>query len=333
MFKQFAIIFFLFPLFVFSQSNSSFRDLGFIEPMTDKLNVKFEIDNDIESFDFDDEITSYSIKPNTNLRTSISLNHEFLTLRIGYSPKFLEADDSSLKGNTKVFKINIDVFLNNWMQSFEYSQIKGYYIGDIVDPNDIFPDEDEFIILPNLKSIKISGKTRYKFNNNFSFKALLNQYDIQRKSAGSFVPSLTYGYFSLSDKTSIQDLQSYGFHLNAGYFYTFVINKKWYSSLGFSPGLGMEFNKLVTDLETVKSTENNNEFIFNINTHLSLGYNSKSFFAGLGLRGIATTRDENSIVKFNTVRGIVNFFVGYRFKSPHFVNQSFDWIEDQNPLK
>ena len=333
MFKPFVSLFLIIPLFVFSQRNSSFRDFGYIEPMTDKLNVKFEIDNDIESFDFDDEITSYSIKPNTNLRTSISVNHEFLTLRIGYSPKFLEADDSSLKGNTKVFKLSLDVFLSNWIQSFEYSSIKGYYIDDIVDPNDLLPDEDGFIILPDLKSTKISGKTSYKFNNNFSFKALLNQYDIQRKSAGSFVPSLTYGYFSLSDKSSIQDLQSYGFHLNAGYFYTFVINKKWYSSLGFSPGLGVEFNKRVTNLVNEKITDKNNEFIFNINTHLSLGYNSKSFFAGLGLRGVATTRDEDSIIEFNTVRGIVHFFVGYRFKSPRFVNQSFDWIEDQNPLK
>ena len=331
MFKPFIILFLIIPLIVFSQRNSSDPDFGYIEPMEDKLNVKLEIDNDIEAFEFDDEITSYSIVPNTNLRTSVSINHEFLTLRIGYSPKFLEADDSSLKGNTKVFKLNLDLFLQNWLQTFEYSVIKGYYIDVIDDPNDLFPD-DEFIILPDLKSLKISGKTSYKFNNNFSFKALLNQYDIQRKSAGSFVPSLTYGYFSLSDKTSIEAIQTYGFHLNAGYFYTFVINEKWYSSLGISPGLGMEFNKSISNTTNEKITDKNNEFIFNINTHLGLGYNSKSFFAGFGLRGIATTRDENSIVKFNTVRGIVHFFVGYRFRSPRFVNESFDWIEDQNPL-
>jgi hypothetical protein len=332
--KPILLFLIIFPFFSFSQDISELSNESYFETMKNKLNIKLEFDNDIESFEFDDGITSYTIKPNINFRTSISVNHDFLTLRVGFSPKFLARDDSKIKGSTKVFKVNMDLFIKNWVQTFEFSTVKGYYLDDIEGIDNInLPDDSDFIILPDLKTTTFRGFTRYKFNDNFSFKAILNQYDIQIKSAGSFVPSLNYGYAKLSDDSSIQDLQSIDIVLNAGYFYTFVINKKWYTNLGISPGLGIEFNKLKTKNADEVINSRNNGLIFNINTLIGLGYNSKSFYSGVFLRGVATTRDDNSIVKFNNVRGVLKFFIGYRFRSPKFVNDGFDWIEDQNPLK
>ncbi|MCD6544587.1 MAG: DUF4421 family protein, partial [Flavobacteriaceae bacterium] len=216
---------------------------------------------------------------------------------------------------------------------FEYNSTKGYYIDDYEDnskPVNLI--NDDITIAPHLETKTFTATTSYKFNNDFSFKAIYNQYEIQRKSAGSFIPSFTYTHFTLSDKTSPQDLKISGVILNASYFYTFVINKKWYSSLGLSPGLGMEFNKLQTMTEEGLIKTNNSEFIFNINSHIGIGYNSKSFFGGLALKGIATTREDNSVIKFNTQRSSFVFFIGYRFRSPKFLKDSFDWIEDQNPF-
>lgn len=332
MIKKVPLIIVFLSVFSFAQ-NLTDDDFGYIETMQNKLNLKFELDNDVESFKYDDEIISYTVKPNTHLRTSIAANYRFLTLRIGYSPKFLESDDSSLKGNTKVFKLNLSLFIKNWMQTFSYNSTKGYYIDDYLDtsqPIDLL--NDDIVILPNLGTKSFSATTSYKFNDDFSFKAIYNQYEIQRKSAGSFIPSFTYTYFSLSDKESPQDLNISGAILNASYFYTFVINKKWYSSLGISPGLGMEFNKLqtMTDEGLVKSS--NHELVFNINSLVGIGYNSRSFFGGLALKGIATTRSENSVINFNTQRSSFVIFVGYRFKSPKFMEDSFDWVDDQNPF-
>jgi hypothetical protein len=94
----------------------------------------------------------------------------------------------------------------------------------------------------------------------------------------------------------------------------------------------MEFNRLKTKTEEGLIESNNNEFIFNINSHIGLGYNSKSFFAGLALKGIATTRADNSVIKFNTQRSSFLLFVGYRFNAPKFMKKSFDWVEDKNPF-
>jgi len=334
MVKSIFFLLFITPLIVFSQEvQDGFAD-RYIESMQNKLNVKLELDNDIETFVFNVGNSSYSVIPNTSLRMSIAVNHDFLTLRVGFSPKFLADDSSAEKGSTTVFKINMDLFFKKWVQTFEVSDIKGYYIDDVSDPSSFnIPADTEYFTLPHLKTRTFRGITRYNFNDNFSFKAIMNQNEIQRKSAGSFVPSFTYEYFKISDKTATEELKSVNLILNAGYFYTFVINKKLYANLGIAPGLGYGFNKLTAEFEDDKIIERNTEFIFNMNSLIGLGYNSRSFFGGAFLRGIATTHDENSIVKFDSVRGIFKIFVGYRFGAPKFINQSFDWMKEKNPIK
>ena len=137
----------------------------------------------------------------------------------------------------------------------------------------------------------------------------------------------------MKDETSTQDLESYGIILNTGYFYTFVISHKWYANLGASPGLGIEFNKITERIEETDLINKNHETVFNLETDIGLGYNSNSFFGGINFKLIGTSREENSIIKFNTARGIVQLFVGYRFKAPKFVEKGSDWIENQNPFK
>ncbi len=309
-------------------------DLGYIETMGDKLNVKLEIDNDVETFKFNDGNLSFDIIPNTNLRTTISANYDFLTLRIGYSPKFLAGKNFKEKGETKIFKVKMDLFIKNWMQTFEFSYVKGYYLDNIIDPNNLFlPLDGKYITLPDLKTSIVRGTTRYKLNSNFSLKAITNQFEIQRKSAGSFIPSLSYGYFKFSDKSNPPDISSFSFNLNTGYFYTFVINRTWFANLGISPGIGMEFNKLKTSTEDQIIITRNSNLVLNISTNMGLGYNSKTLFGGLVLAGVAIDRNENSAVKFNSVRGIVNVFIGYRFNSPKFIDKTFEWMDEKNPWK
>lgn len=328
------ILFINLSLISYSQDSISDMNNAYFETMQNKLNLKIELDNDIESFEFNSNNSNYSIKPNTKLRLAIALNHKFLNLKIGFSPKFLANDESSKKGSTEVFKFGMDIFIKKWIQTFEMSNVKGYYIQDITGLDDFGDDQpSDYIILPNLKTTVFRGITRYNLNDNFSFKAVLNQNEIQRKSVGSFVPSYTYEYFRFVDKSIGRELQSVNLILNTGLFYTFVINKKWYSNLSISPGIGYSFNKFVDqDIQDNKAVWSN-EIIFNTNTHIGLGYNSKLFFGGISVAGIATTRDEYSSIKFDSVRGIFKISLGYRFDAPKFVNKGFDWVEDKNPFK
>jgi len=119
--------------------------------------------------------------------------------------------------------------------------------------------------------------------------------------------------------------------VDAYYLYTFVIHRKWYSNLGLAPGLGYGYSKLTEGEANHVSTSN--DFILNFNSLISLGYNSKYFYGGLTYNLIATSLDNSSVINFDSVRSVFNVSIGYRFNAPKAIKSSFDWIEDNTPLK
>jgi hypothetical protein len=161
------LLFLTFPFLSISQENISFSDSSYIKSMRSKLNLRLGLDNDIESFEFEDGINRYSVQPNTDLRMTIGINHKFLNLKIGFSPKFLANADSSEKGSTKMFRFASTIFIKNWAQYLEFSNITGYYIEDISDNNFSLLENGEYILLPDMKTRTFRGITSYKFNDNF----------------------------------------------------------------------------------------------------------------------------------------------------------------------
>ncbi len=327
--RKFIFFFWLFPFYLFSQNN--FQSSEYIKTMKETMNIKLDIDNDIQTFEYHTEDLSYNISPNLNSRTNLSFNYRFISFKIGYSPRFLMPDNKSEKGKTKIFKFQGDFFYNNWMQTLEFSKIKGYYVSDIIQ-NDVTFFDTDFFILPNLNTVNVFGKTLYKFNPDLSLKSIFKQTEIQKKSAGSLLSSLSYGYLDIRDKTSIQDLNTFSLILNAGYIYDFILSKRWYAFMGFMPGAGLEFNKVTTKIDDERDISRNTDFVINLYTQMGIGYNSESFYAGTDFRGIYTPRENNAIIKFNTARNIFRIYVGYRFKAPRFLKKSVDWLEDQNPF-
>jgi len=299
--------------------------------MRSKLNLTLGLDNDIESFEFENELSRFSVKPNTSLRMTVAINHKFLNLKFGFSPKFLASGDSNEKGSTKLFRFAFNIFIKNWMQVFEFSNVSGYYIEDITGDNfSLFQDSDYFL-LPDMKTRSFRGVTSYKFNDNFSIRSITNRSEIQRKSAGSFIPSFNYDYFKMSGSSSIQKIETVNLILNAAYFYTFVIKKNWYFNLSAGGGTGVAFNRLLEDEENNNSVWTN-AIIFDLKSLVGFGYNSENFFGGISYLGNVTSQDEKSVIKFGSTRGVFNVFFGYRFKSPEFVDKSFNWLEDKIPL-
>lgn len=328
--RSIFILFLILPLVCTSQENNSFSDASYFETMRAKLNLKVGVDNDIETFEFDNDESRFSVRPNTNLRMTIGINHKFLNLKFGFSPKFFAGDESYKKGTTNVFKIALTIFIKKWIQSFDFSGVKGYYVQELSGNFFNLSENTEFVILPDMKTLKVGGSTSYNFNDKFSLRSIINQSEIQRKSAGSFVPTFSYNYFKMSGKSSIQKIESFSLVLTAAYYYTFVIKNNWYFNLSAGPGIGVAFNKMLNEnIEDETTTDRSSAIIFDVKSHLGFGYNSRFFFGGISYNINATTQDKNSIVKFDSVRGIFNVFFGYRFKSPKFVDKGFNWVENK----
>lgn len=330
------IIICCFPVLLQGQLEEKVDSNGYFMKMNNTLNLRLDLDNDVRSFEYEGINQNYAILPNTNLRLGVAVNYRFISLKIGFSPKFLRADDADLKGKTKIFRLSLNIFFKDLMQNFDFNQVKGYYVESFVDPTLAeFSGDSQYRILPELKTLSITGTTWYRFNENYSFKAVINQNEIQTKSTGSFIPSLYYGYFEITDDTTPQDIHNFFIIGNVGYYHTFVFSKNWYSNLGLSAGLGAEFNKLVTrvgnDLPEITTRHSN--LAATIGTQIGLGYNTTRFYGGMALNGNATGRDEKSIIKFNNVRAYFKLYVGYRFDAPKSFEKGMDWIESKNPFK
>ena len=332
--KQWLVGALLFPLLLMGQMEVDSTASDYYIKMSKTVNLRFDLDNDVRTFLFEGEQDSYSIEPNTNLRMNIAFNYRFLSLRIGFSPKFLASADSESKGSTKVFRIGLNFFIKDVWQTLEYNHVKGYYVNDFEDPDGLFNQAmGDYILLPDLNTLWITGTTSYPLNSNYSFKAVTNQNEVQTVSAGSFVPSLQYGYFEITDDTTPQDMKALFGIANIGYFHTFVFNKYWFSNLGIAPGLGMEYINLITRIDDDSVNTYHTSLLFNIQTQISLGFNSRRLYGGGVLNGSATNRDNKSIIQFNNVRGYFRLYVGYRFDDPDSFERAFDWIESKNPFK
>jgi len=327
--KSLLIVIICCPFIIFSQEKDSIPSNEYIEVMDDKLSVKIDVDNDIETFTTEENGIKFKIEPNLDYRTEVSVNYRFISFKLGFSPHLFTHYNEEHKGKTKITKIEMDFFIKKWIQTLAYTQTNGFYSPDYPVPED-YPTD--FLILDDLKVINFEGITRYQFNENYSIKAIITQTEIQRKSAGTFLPSFSYSYNQLKNGATHQKLNTINFILSAGYLHTFVLNKKLYASGGASPGVGVDFNKIIVEAGGNRFTDKDTDLTLNFDGHIGLGYNSNSFFGGAYFRFLSTTRKDTTIVNYDTFRTHVQVFFGYRFKAPKFLKKKADWMEENAPL-
>lgn len=307
----------------------------------DRISVKIDLDSEIESFILNGP-NNYEtdIRPNVSIKSKVSFNYKFISFSIGYIPKFLPGNsDDELKGKTKGLGLNLNLIFNHWVQGLKYSKVNGYYLANT---KNFFPDwqeGDPFIKFPDLEVISFQGSTGYKFNPNFSLRAISAQTEIQTRSAGSFIPGLLYNYYDIDNKSnneeqrSSQNSKSFEVLLDIAYFYTLVLRNNWYASMGVSPSVGMGYTNLLTRLPDGNVRTKYTDPIFRINGRVGLGYNSDRFFGGGEIKGYESFRNENSKAMTRQTNDLAyQIFIGYRFDPPPFLKKSVKKVEELIPF-
>lgn len=312
------------------------QDSTYVLDYTNKINVKVGLDTNTFSFKTTNisDNTSYELKPNESVRLTTSFHYRFLGLTVGFSPKFLnDNQEEELKGESDINSIRLRLFIKRFVQEFNYYKIRGVYIENTSDyVDDWVKGQDPYLQLNGLRIRNFGGKTSFVWNKNFSYKALLVQNEKQLKSAGSFVPSLSYSYSELSNPEANfvnNDERNLDITLNAGYIHNFVFGKdhNFYSSLGIFPGLGIKFAKTIeksttNSIEEIKETHPN----FNFEGRLNLGYNSDRIFTGLQFNVFGVTYNKNPETRVQDSNVYFQLFFGYRFGAPKPIAQFFDKI-------
>ncbi len=328
-------------LFVFSEISmfgKQIKDTTKVESFADKLTIKFNIDTQNSAFSLYDASTEklYRLKTNERSRLALSFDYDFVGFSIGYAPKFLiENDDDDLKGKSSLIEYDLRLFLGKWVQEVSFLKSKGYYLENTKDfLTDWEEGIDAYIKFPNLKFKQWTGKTSYVFNPNFSLKSLTSQTEWQKKSAGSFIPKFGYTYSSLFDENEELESKEHFFdlHLEASYYYTFVIRENWHISPSISLGYGIRFSKKeLISSELNRSIERSQDLVQKIAGGLRFGYNSRKIIFGLSVNFDSNFYQKEENIHASNDMAYSKLYLGYRFDAPRIIKKPIKWVK--NSLK
>lgn len=314
---------------LFSQQKEAVStiDSTYIKDISDKLIIKINGDNNINTYKFynKDYDVPYELRSNQGYKTFVSIDYKFLGFAIGIPQKYLPIEnDFSKKGKTKSINFGFSFFMNRWLQNINYSYTKGFYL------NDFYDDNNNYFVFPDYTKTKYSGTTSYVLNNKkFSYYAYKYQTAIQKKSAGSFIPSLNYYYLVSKDKEYNPDIiyksHLYYANLALGYQYNWVPFKNLLISAGVSTGFGFNYSSTFDSTSKDKTTFISSNFAYNGN--ITMSYQIKNFFFGSQFysNNVSSKEDKSTNLSNNINYGLV--FIGYRFNAPKIIEKPFNWVE------
>ena len=309
-----------------------------------QFNVKLEVGNEISSFKLIENNTEVDLSPSLNIRYAVVLSYKFLSVRIGIRPKISDSEKEE-KGDSDTFRLRLQLLFDNWNHVIEYNKYRGFYVensGDYVSNT-----SGNYIQFPDLTTHVVFGSSVYKFNKNYSMRAIQSQTEIQSKSAGSFMPGLAYTFYSISGTDKIKNIEDgetitrdyyneyrgVNLALQFGYYYTFVFQKNWFLN-GFGiPAVGVDFYSVDYNTPVGRTTRNFKDSFFSLSYGAGVGYNAKKiFFGALYKTRFSNEKFSSSRLHIIPTKDEFSVYFGYRFRAPKTISKPIDLIEDKVPI-
>jgi len=297
-----VLILFLCTIVVGQNTVLSFRE---------NLLLKSNINTQNESFSIQNNNQSILVNANNTYRLEVGANYKFLGLKIGFSPSSRSSDFKS-----KFLNSQLNIFIKQWIQSFEYRKVKGFYQENNAQLLAQFPD---------LKTTSWLGTTSYVLNDNFSLKHLTHLNEWQRETAGSFVPTLKYGFNRLSNIIDYQKIAENSFDLSfaPAYYYTWAFKDHWFISSSIAPAVGVRFTT-----EKLNTAINKDTFISRaLDLTLQFGYTSETISAGASFNFDSNAINKDLTQSMVNDKSYASLYFGYRFTPPNFLKRTVEQIE------
>lgn len=329
----FLVTFFLNLSSLYSQNEKSQDTANFIY-YPDKIMIRTNLSTQSDNYLLNNKKgANLDLETNNSYKLFLSVDYKFIGFSYGFYPKFFGGNkDEDLKGKSTFSDYNFRFFLGRWLQTVNYSKTKGYYVANM---KDFAPDwvegKDPYLQFPDFKTLQLGMSTSYIFNPKFSLKSITTFTEWQKKSAGSFVPSLIYSYNTIRSKSDDIDgkQKEFDLRLAAGYYYNFIINKRFYVASHLSPSLGVKFMKDKSIDSGVETIEKDTYFTRNLDGGLKMGYNSDRILFGASLNFSVSSynQDKSTVISNDKIFGLLYF--GYRFDAPGFIAKPVEKIDDK----
>ncbi|WP_428223764.1 DUF4421 family protein [Flavobacterium sp.] len=297
----------------------------------DKMIFKVDVNTDIDNFYIpklnytNDRRSIFS--PDEQLKLRFSFDYKFLGISYSFSPDFIP-ENNYKKADTKTLDLSFKFFYSDRLrQEVIFKQVKGFTLKN---PDDLSPID----VFNDLQINTLGGKTFYIMNNNFSYRAYESQTERQLKSAGTFMPSLSYYLNNLYTNNpnhnieSLSRIRSFDLRFQFGYMYNYVINKTWFATGGLHPGIGINASKSYYENSGFTREENNPKVLhYNFDFNFSLGYNHENFFSGISANYKNYQYDNSKISDIMSTKFNALLFIGYRFNEVKGVKKVFETLE------
>ena len=316
-------------LFGFFESNAENKDSlyhvnrsKYIDDKTGELGISLFNRNP------DNQITligvhSTTYNPNDANTQGIRLQHKWLGIAFGYSPKSLQ--DKS-RGTTQELDLHIFMYgKRNYFDAY-YVGYTGFYIENYKRNVNLNTNFSSFPLMPNMEVNGIGLNYFYVFNHKkYSLRSSYLMNEIQRRSAGSFILGFSFNALGINNPLNeiplltLQMLpeemlvsgEFYGGSILPGYAHTFILRKLFFT---IAPSLGfvVQHQKFTN---TDDKTRDRNTLAFRSIGRIALGYNSNRFYAAL--TGVNDTYNYQLApkVQLQTQLSEARLIVGYRFKT------------------
>lgn len=322
-------------LAVNSQQQDSLHPAPKTEPIRQPATFKITQNTEVEELTVRSSNGLIRLRPNIAPGTRVNFSYRYISVGFSFASRFPEHKNNRLnKGPTKLKGLGGSFNFKHWQQSVNYSRTQGFYLENTGDYNPDWRPGAPYLQFPHFIYKQFLGATAYNFNPDFSVKAITSQTEQQSKSAGSFIPLFTYNYY-ISDDCSTpapgnytQKAKSLELLLGPGYYYTWVLHKKFYASLGFSTLAGIVFTKIETRSAQDKFESFQRNGAWRLDGNAGIGYNGRHFFAGAYLRALATRfRQQHTPVVNTNGRAMGHISVGYRFNAPGFIKRAVAYTD------
>ncbi|WP_163397924.1 DUF4421 family protein [Flavobacterium fluviatile] len=264
----FLMLFVLSSAKIFCQNETKKDTVNFIYYL-DKIMVRANLSSQTDSYFLNNKKgTNLDLETNNSYKLFLSIDYKFIGFSYGFYPNFFGGNnDEDLKGKSSFSDYNFRFFLGRWIQTAQFSKAKGYYVANMTD---FLPDweegKDPYIQFPDFKTLQYEMSTSYLFNPKFSLKSITSFTEWQKKSSGSFIPSLIYSYNRITSKAENLNgkQKEFDIRLATAYYYNFIIHKNFYVAPHLAPSIGVKFLNDKSSSSGVETVEKETYFTKNL---------------------------------------------------------------------
>ncbi len=306
------------------------HDTNYIKNLSDKLAIKLIANDKVNFFRVRDRDLDNNVfyRPQRGLNLGVGVAFKWFAFDITFNSGVEEKVDDAHK---KYIDFQGRIFSSKHLLEGSVQYYYGYKLGRV--NGTFFESDDTSSFRNDIRTIGFGLQYLHVLNyRHFSLQAPFVMNEIQRKSAGSVILGLGYDMFSVDGDSSTippsmhdmfnptlhyTDLNVINLSLKVGYMYNLVPKEHFYFSLGFIPGINLNFGDLYLDTRTPIKTH----LALNFKLVTALGYNGERVFVGLQLIGdtysVRMNKDSGTMIG----RGKLMFYLGYRFKGKRVKNR------------